>query len=87
MIPHLVFRGGWRAQIEAVRVAASHRGDGLGERLLTWAIAEAERHGCHLVQLTTNVDRSDAGRFYERLGFEASHTGMKRYLRGSVTGR
>lgn len=86
-LPHLTYRGGWRAQIEAVRTAASRRGQGLGRHLLEWAIEEATRRGCHLVQLTTNADRGDARRFYEDLGFEATHVGMKRYLDGDVTGR
>lgn len=79
-IPYLTFQGAWRAQIEAVRVAAWRRGEGLGRMLMSWAIAEAERQGCHLVQLTTNKQRSDAHRFYASLGFEATHEGMKRHL-------
>ena len=53
------------------------RGRGLGEALFTWSIAEARRHGCALVQLTTDKTRVDAHRFYERLGFTASHEGLK----------
>ncbi len=87
LIPHLVLRGGRRAQVEAVRIASSRRGEGLGERLVRWAITEAERHGCRLIQLTTNARRSEAHRFYERLGFTASHVGMKRHLQESVNGR
>ncbi len=86
-LPYLTFRGGWRAQIEAVRVASDHRGAGLGRRLFAWAIEEARRRGCHLVQLTTNVERPDALAFYESLGFEATHQGLKLYLQGDVTGR
>lgn len=85
-LPYLTFRGGWRAQIEAVRVAASHRGQGLGREMFEWAIGQARTQGCHLVQLTTNKRRGDAHRFYESLGFEATHDGMKLYLRGDVTG-
>lgn len=69
--------GAWRAQIEGVRVAASHRGSGLGEALVREAIARAREAGCSLVQLTTDASRADARRFYERLGFEATHVGMK----------
>lgn len=70
-------RGATRAQIEGVRVAASHRGAGIGEALMRDAIERARRAGCKLVQLTTDRRRGDAHRFYERLGFVASHVGMK----------
>jgi ribosomal protein S18 acetylase RimI-like enzyme len=86
-LPYLTFKGGWRAQIEAVRVAAEHRGTGLGRMLFERAVDEARRHGCHLVQLTTNVQRPDALAFYESLGFEITHQGLKLYLQGDVTGR
>jgi GNAT superfamily N-acetyltransferase len=76
-LPHLVLRGGERAQIEAVRVRSDRRGSGLGEAVFRWAIEVARDRGCALVQLTTNASRADARRFYERLGFEASHIGMK----------
>ncbi|MFC3449306.1 GNAT family N-acetyltransferase [Amycolatopsis speibonae] len=77
VIPGLARKGALRGQIEAVRVRASHRGSGLGGELMAWAIAESRRRGCALVQLTSDVKREDAHRFYERLGFEASHTGFK----------
>ena len=86
-LPHLTFRGGWRAQIEAVRVAADRRGAGHGRALFEWAIEAARRRDCHLVQLTTNVRRPAALAFYEALGFEATHQGLKLYLQGDVTGR
>lgn len=76
-IPGLSRRGAWRGQIESVRVAADQRGTGLGEKLIRWAIGQCEARGCKLVQLTTDNTRADARRFYERLGFEATHTGMK----------
>ena len=76
-LPGLARRGALRAQIEAVRVAGSQRGSGLGGAMLRWAIGEARRRGCALVQLTTDKSRADAHRFYERLGFVASHEGMK----------
>jgi GNAT superfamily N-acetyltransferase len=76
-IPGLARRGALRAQIEAVRVAESFRGDGLGSALLGWAVEEARRRGCALVQLTTDKSRTEAHRFYQRLGFTASHEGMK----------
>lgn len=80
-IPYLTYEGGWRAQIEAVRIASTHRGDGLGHEFFAWAIERARRRGCHLVQLTTDKRRGDAHRFYEALGFVASHEGMKLDLR------
>jgi GNAT superfamily N-acetyltransferase len=76
-IPGLLFQGGWRALIEGVRVSSSVRGKGVGTEFLKWAIARAESRGCHLAQLTTNKQRVDAKRFYERLGFHATHEGMK----------
>ena len=76
-LPGLARRGALRAQIEAVRVRADYRGRGLGEALMTWVIDEARRRGCALVQLTSDKSRQGAHRFYERLGFVASHEGMK----------
>jgi GNAT superfamily N-acetyltransferase len=76
-IPGLARRGALRAQIEAVRVHREFRGRGLGAAMLTWAINEARRRGCALVQLTTDKSRTGAHRLYERLGFVASHEGMK----------
>lgn len=77
VIPGLARRGALRAQIEAVRVRADQRGRGLGAAVLAWAIEESRRRGCALVQLTTDKSRSQAHRFYERLGFVASHEGFK----------
>ncbi len=76
-LPGLARRGALRAQIEAVRVRDDHRGRGLGAALFQWAIEEARRRQCALVQLTTDKSRADAHRFYERLGFVASHEGLK----------
>ena len=76
-IPGLGRTGAWRGQIEAVRIAASHRGAGLGQQMFEWAIAECRARGCDLVQLTTDKARPDAHRFYERLGFADSHVGFK----------
>jgi GNAT superfamily N-acetyltransferase len=76
-LPGLARRGALRAQIEAVRVAQSQRGSGLGAAMMRWAIDEASRRGCALVQLTSDKARTDAHRFYARLGFVASHEGMK----------
>jgi GNAT superfamily N-acetyltransferase len=80
-IPGLARRGALRAQIEAVRVRVDRRGHGLGAAMFEWAIGEARRRGCALVQLTTDKGRPDAHRFYERLGFVASHEGRKLQLR------
>jgi GNAT superfamily N-acetyltransferase len=79
-LPGLAFEGAWRAQIEGVRVRSELRSQGLGARMIQWAIEQARARGCHLVQLTSNQARTDARRFYERLGFKASHIGMKLYL-------
>jgi GNAT superfamily N-acetyltransferase len=79
-IPSLSRRGRERAEIEAVRVAASQRGQGLGQRMIRWAVEEARARGCVLVQLTTDKRRTDAHRFYRALGFEATHEGMKLIL-------
>ena len=76
-IPGISRRGAWRGQIESVRVARAKRGAGLGTAMFEWAIAECRRRGCNLVQLYTDKSRTDAHRFYERLGFKASHEGMK----------
>jgi GNAT superfamily N-acetyltransferase len=76
-LPGLARRGALRAQIEAVRVHEDFRRGGLGLAMLTWAIGEARQRGCALVQLTTDKSRTGAHRFYERLGFVASHEGMK----------
>ncbi|MBD0708561.1 MULTISPECIES: GNAT family N-acetyltransferase [unclassified Streptomyces] len=80
VIPGLSRRGTVRSVIEAVRVHAEERGNGLGTRLIEWAVEESERRGCRLVQLTSDVKRADAHRFYERLGFVASHVGFKKSL-------
>ena len=79
-LPGLSHRGLWRGQVESVRVAASHRGGGLGRRMFDWAIERCRERGCGMVQLTTDKSRADARRFYESLGFTASHEGMKLVL-------
>ncbi len=76
-IPYLTYQGGTRAQIEAVRIHKNRRGQGLGEEFFRWAIARAQERGAHLLQLTTDKQRPDAIRFYEKLGFQGSHLGMK----------
>lgn len=79
-VPGLSRRGATRCQVEAVRVASSHRGQRLGEQMIRWAVDESVRRGCALVQLTTDKSRADAHRFYQRLGFTASHEGFKMAL-------
>ena len=79
-LPGLARRGALRGQIEAVRVREDYRDRGLGAAIFHWAIAESRRRGCALVQLTTDRTRADAHRFYERLGFVASHEGLKLHL-------
>ncbi|MDX2206824.1 MAG: GNAT family N-acetyltransferase [Gemmatimonadales bacterium] len=79
-IPYLTHQGSWRALIEGVRVAAGSRGSGVGKRMFAWAISHARERGCRLVQLTSDKSRPDAIRFYQSLGFVASHEGMKLQL-------
>jgi GNAT superfamily N-acetyltransferase len=76
-IPGLSRSGSKRAQVEAVRVSRNRRGEGIGEVMFQWAIAYSREQGCSLMQLTTDKARPDAHRFYDRLGFEASHIGYK----------
>lgn len=82
ILPGLARYGALRAQLEGIRVASSHRGEGIGTRLLRHAIEEARREGCRLVQLTSDAQRPDAHRLYEKLGFQATHVGMKLRLAG-----
>ncbi len=79
-IPGLTYTGGERAQIEGVRIAAEHRGAGLGQIMINWAIDRARARGCRVVQLTTDRQRPDAIRFYQKIGFRPSHMGMKYHL-------
>jgi GNAT superfamily N-acetyltransferase len=76
-IPGLTRQGMWRGQIEGVRIAASERATGIGRAMLEWAIAECRRRGCGLVQLTSDERRPASHRFYEALGFRATHRGYK----------
>ncbi|MBX5171640.1 MULTISPECIES: GNAT family N-acetyltransferase [unclassified Rhizobium] len=79
-IPGLSRTGMWRGQIESVRVASDRRGSGLGAELIEWAIGQCAARGCGLVQLTSDKTRAGSMRFYEKLGFVASHEGLKRTL-------
>ena len=76
-VPGVARMGAWRGQIEAVRIAATHRNSGLGQEMFEWAIEQCRNKNCMLVQLTTDKSRPDAHRFYESLGFEATHEGYK----------
>ncbi len=79
-LPGIQFRGGWRQQVEAVRIASSLRGRGLGTQMMAWALEQARERGCYIVQLSSHISRTDAHRFYEQLGFDNEHVQMKHYL-------
>lgn len=79
-IQYLTYQGGIRAQIEAVRIREDLRGEGIGKNMFEWAIQRAKERKAHLLQLTTDKQRPEAIRFYEKLGFRASHEGMKIYF-------
>ena len=79
-LPGLMRRGMWRGQIEVVHVADGLRGRGLGSEMMRWALERCRERGCGMVQLTSNKKRTDAHRFYERLGFQKSHEGFKFYF-------
>jgi len=76
-IPYLTYQGSWRALIEGVRVHKDYRSKGIGKELFTWAIERARIKPCKIVQLTSDKSRPEAIRFYESLGFKASHEGLK----------
>ena len=80
-IPYLTYRGGLRAQIEAVRIHKKFRGKGFGKKIFKWAIKRGIDKGAHLVQLTTDKQRPTAVEFYKALGFKDSHIGMKLHLK------
>ncbi len=76
-IPYVNRTGAWRCIIEGVRIQSAFRGQGLGHRFFEWAIAKAKERDCKIVQLTSDKQRPDAIRFYQQLGFQASHEGLK----------
>lgn len=76
-IQYLTYRGGIRAQIEGVRIRKDKRGQGIGKSMFEWAISRAKERNAHLIQLTTDKKRPEALKFYEDLGFKATHEGMK----------
>ena len=79
-IQYLTYKGGIRAQIEAVRIRKDQRGKGLGKKMFVWAIARAKARKAHLLQLTTDKKRPKAIKFYEDLGFKSTHEGMKMHF-------
>lgn len=79
LIPGLALKGMLRVEIEQVRIASARRGQGLGRQMIGWAVDEARRRGAGMVQLTMNRERTESRRFYESLGFVASHDGFKLY--------
>ena len=79
-IQYLTYRGGVRAQIEAVRIRKDHRGTGMGTKMFEWAISRAKERKAHVLQLTTDKKRPSAIAFYTKLGFKDSHEGMKLHL-------
>jgi len=79
-IQYLTYRGGIRAQIEAVRIRNDKRGLGIGKIMFEWAINRAKARKAHLLQLTTDKKRPKAIKFYEKLGFKQSHEGMKMHF-------
>ncbi len=76
-IPYLTHIGSWRCLIEGVRIHSEYRNTGLGTNLFNWAIERAKIKKCKIVQLTSDKQRPNAIRFYERLGFESTHEGFK----------
>jgi N-acetylglutamate synthase-like GNAT family acetyltransferase len=81
IMPSLTFIGSTRMQIEAVRVSAQYRGNKIGTWIINQAISYSKEHDVSIIQLTTNKKRAEANHFYEKLGFESSHDGMKLYLK------
>ena len=80
-LPSISYQGGLRAQVESVRVDRGYQNQGIGSEMMKWTIERAKERGAHMVQLTTHKSRQDAHRFYERLGFQGSHLGMKLNLK------
>ena len=79
-IPYLTHTGSWRCLVEGVRIHPDFRGQGLGTELFAWVFQRAQERGCRIVQLTSDKQRPEAIKFYERLGFQATHEGFKYYL-------
>ncbi|TWX35554.1 GNAT family N-acetyltransferase [Frigoribacterium sp. ACAM 257] len=78
VIPGMARRGSTRLLVEAVRVASTQRSSGIGGALMRWVVdVAAVELRAPLVQLTSDAARTDAHRFYRRLGFVDSHVGFK----------
>ena len=77
MLPNMTYKGSWRAQIEGVRVRKDFHGQGIGQKMIQWAIEQSKEKGAFIVQLTTDKKRPTAKLFYEKMGFQATHEGMK----------
>lgn len=84
LMPSLTFQGGLRMNVEAVRIATNYRGEGVGEWMIQQVVSLSRKEGCKIIQLTTDKQRVDAKRFYEKLGFHATHEGMKMQLFGKI---
>lgn len=76
-IQYLTHQGGLRAQIEAVRISSNYRGKGIGTDIFKYIIERAKQKGCFMLQLTSDKQRPKAIKFYETIGFVATHEGMK----------
>ncbi len=79
-IPNLTGRGALRVKVESVKVKAARRSGGIGAQMMAFAEDHARTHGAAMLELTSNKTRTDAHRFYERLGFSRSHEGFKKKL-------
>jgi GNAT superfamily N-acetyltransferase len=79
--PSISSQGGKRCTVESVRVDSAYRGKGIGHKMMRWAIERAQGKGCAVVQLGSHKDRTDAHRFYEKLGFSTTHVEMKLILK------
>lgn len=80
-LPSISYQGQLRAQVESVRVDRQYQNQGIGSDMMKWTIECAKQYGAHMMQLTSHKSRQDAHRFYERLGFQGSHLGMKLNLK------
>lgn len=80
-LPSISYMGGTRSQVESVRVDSKYRSQGIGAQMMAYAIERAKEHGAHVMQLTSHMTRKDAYRFYEKLGFQKAHVGMKLNLK------
>lgn len=80
IIPYLSYNGRSRALLENVMVQKNHQGKGIGKQIIDWCILKAKEKNAHVLQLTSDKQRPQAIKFYEKFGFKASHEGMKLHL-------